>query len=182
METPQNPEGAPVDAYAARLSRCARVFEHASFQFMNIDSVSGYQDSAAMLATFNAPSSSSPSFLPAVPSPLSPRRAHGRHQQDDSRPFYPTAFMNPGQGQTPQFPSTGSRDQPRLAFSSRSIKAVPTAQKAGKLREQRREFYLNKVKQGRDDSRWESRIEDVSTRPYQPIPVLVPVLVLVLVP
>lgn len=103
-----------------------------------------------MLATSNFPSSSPHAFLPVIPSPLSPRRAtHGHYQ-----PRLFSDFM------TSQQPSDTRRSQ-QTPFSARPIKPVPTTQRPDALRERRRDIFLKKIKQTRDDSRWESRTEDV---------------------
>ncbi|GAB7348141.1 hypothetical protein MBLNU459_g6157t1 [Dothideomycetes sp. NU459] len=108
-----------------------------------------------MLATSSFACPTPHNFLPVIPSPLSPRRAsHARHQ-----PRLFSGFM------TSQL-SSDTRHSPQTPFSSRPIKPVPTAQKPDALRERRRDIFLKKIKQTRDDSRWEARTEDMARLDY----------------
>lgn len=59
-------------------------------------------------------------------------------------------------------PSHVSSSSSHTPYSARPIKAVPpTTNRSDALRERRRNIFLKKVKQDRDDARWGSRIEDV---------------------
>lgn len=49
----------------------------------------------------------------------------------------------------------------RLAYSKRDIKRAPTANQDA-LKDKRRGMFLRKVREGRDDKRFEARGEDVS--------------------
>lgn len=97
-----------------------------------------------MLATSPYFSSASHGFLPAVPSPLLPRSANiygGR------RP----AFMSaPG----------AQKDVP---FAKRPVKKAPSPQH-DELKERRRNNFLRKVQDGREEKRFDARGEDVRVR------------------
>ncbi|KAF1988116.1 hypothetical protein K402DRAFT_453278 [Aulographum hederae CBS 113979] len=88
-------------------------------------------------------------FLPARPSPLSPRSANAV--------FKPALFMSK--------PSNQSRDVP---FSKRAAKTASTLrpQSRDETRERRRNMFMKKVQQGREDSRWASRGDQILRSDY----------------
>lgn len=98
-----------------------------------------------MLATPRPPSSSPHAFLPAIPSPLSPRSAniYGRNQRH---------FMSD--------PPKSHNDNDATPFSKRAVRKAPTPIPDA-LREKRRGMFLRKVEESRQDRRFESRGEDV---------------------
>lgn len=50
-----------------------------------------------------------------------------------------------------------------MPFPARPIKTAPaTVNRSDALRERRRNIFLKKVQQNRDDTRWGTRVEDVS--------------------
>lgn len=114
-----------------------------------------------MLATspFHTPTSSPPfAFLPEHPSPLSPRSAniHGpRRVGSMSSPTTP-ATAHAKQGIADQENNSSGR----VPFSKRAVKKPP-GPKSDELKERRRDLFLKKVKQGREDKRFETRGEDV---------------------
>ncbi|TKA65502.1 hypothetical protein B0A49_05716 [Cryomyces minteri] len=75
------------------------------------------------------------SYAPAIPSPLSPRR---------SRPHQ----ISPSNTSNPPSP---------VAFSKRPIRANPALQSRDVVKERRRDLFLKKVQQGRDNRKWEAR-------------------------
>ncbi|KAK5169313.1 hypothetical protein LTR04_005648 [Oleoguttula sp. CCFEE 6159] len=79
------------------------------------------------------------SYAPAIPSPLSPRRSRP-HQ------IFPSNTLNP---------------PPPVAFSKRPVKANPALQSRDVVKERRRNLFLKKVQQGRDNRRWEARGDQV---------------------
>ena len=96
------------------------------------------------------------SFLPKIPSPLSPRRSssssnaqtHGPPPQRPPQPIF-TMSANP----QPQ--------QSQVPYSQRAIKRAPAVSQDA-LKERRRGMFLRKVREGREESRWGRRGEDVS--------------------
>jgi hypothetical protein len=58
----------------------------------------------------------------------------------------------------------------KTPYSSRPIKTAPAPPRADALREQRRNMFLRKVRQSRDDSKWDNRIEDVCFHSPLPFP------------
>jgi hypothetical protein len=107
------------------------------------------------------PSSSPHAYLPAVSSPLSPRSVniYGPRQMSTD-PHTKQAF-------NASIASTTSRTQPSPAatkptpFSQRTIKKTPSP-RSDDLRAQRRTAFLRKVRDGRDERRFELREDDVS--------------------
>lgn len=114
----------------------------------------GDKNTSNMLATSNFGSTSSQphKFLPSVPSPLSPRRAN---VQASSSSFW--SFDTSMTNSTPQ---QASNQQSHVPFSSRPVKTAPIP-RSDALRERRRDMFLRKVRQSRDDNKWDSRIDDV---------------------
>lgn len=103
-----------------------------------------------MLATSSYANSGPHAFLPAVPSPLSPRSANIYGRRRD-------AFMSASK-------SADEKEQKQVAsvpFSKRTVKKTPSP-KQDELKERRRNLFLKKVKEGREDKRFEARGEDVS--------------------
>jgi hypothetical protein len=110
-----------------------------------------------MLATSNFGSSSSQphKFLPSVPSPLSPRRANVKSSS--------TSFWSFDTSMATSASQHASNQQSHVPFSSRPVKAAPVP-RSDALRERRRDMFLRKVRQARDENKWDSRIDDVSFR------------------
>lgn len=107
-----------------------------------------------MLATSNYGSTSSQphKFLPSVPSPLSPRRANVKS---------PSTFVwSFDTSMATSAPQQAPNQQSHVPFSSRPVKTAPTP-RSDALRERRRDMFLRKVRQSRDDNKWDSRIDDV---------------------
>jgi hypothetical protein len=100
-----------------------------------------------MSSAFNA-------FLPAIPSPLSPRSAnvYGKAQR---------TFMSASGQENADASNSNVKDVKDVAFSKRPVKKAPSPN-PDELKERRRKLFLKKVQDGRDDKRWESRGEDVS--------------------
>jgi hypothetical protein len=107
-----------------------------------------------MLATSNFGSTPSQShkFLPSVPSPLSPRRANVKSPS--------TSFWSFDTSMATSAPQNASNQQSHVPFSSRPVKAAPVP-RSDALRERRRDMFLRKVRQARDENKWDSRIDDV---------------------
>lgn len=107
-----------------------------------------------MLATSNFGSASSQphKFLPSVPSPLSPRRANVKSSSASFWSF-DTSMADPAI-------QHASSQQSHVPFSSRPVKAAPLP-RSDALRERRRDMFLRKVRQARDENKWDSRIDDV---------------------
>jgi hypothetical protein len=57
-------------------------------------------------------------------------------------------------------PQHASSQQPDVPFSSRPVKSAPVP-RSDALRERRRDMFLRKVRQARDENKWDSRIDDV---------------------
>lgn len=110
-----------------------------------------------MLATSNYGSTSSQphKFLPSVPSPLSPRRANVKSPS--------TSFWSFDTSMATSAPQQAPNQQSHVPFSSRPVKAAPIP-RSDALRERRRDMFLRKVRQSRDDNKWDSRIDDVCFR------------------
>lgn len=85
--------------------------------------------------------------LPRRPSPLSPRSAN-------ARPRFPAPFMSA--------PSDAKPDAP---FSRRPVRANPAMQSRDAAKEKRRDMFLKRVQQDREDRRWEVRGEQVGNPP-----------------
>jgi hypothetical protein len=107
-----------------------------------------------MLATSNFGSTPSQphKFLPSVPSPLSPRRANVKSPS--------TSFWSFETSMATSAPQNASNQQSHVPFSSRPVKAAPVP-RSDALRERRRDMFLRKVRQARDENKWDSRIDDV---------------------
>jgi hypothetical protein len=107
-----------------------------------------------MLATSNIGSTPSQphKFLPSVPSPLSPRRANAKSPS--------TSFWSFDTSMATSAPQHASNQQSHVPFSSRPVKSAPVP-RSDALRERRRDMFLRKVRQARDENKWDSRIDDV---------------------
>lgn len=96
------------------------------------------------------------SFLPTIPSPLSPRSANvygGWRAQAFASMSSPSSDEN----------SVSSKQKENVGvipFSKRPVKKAPSP-KQDELKERRRSIFLKKVKEGRDDKRFEARGEDI---------------------
>lgn len=87
-------------------------------------------------------------FLPKIPSPLSPRSANiygGARQQ---QPIFMSDDLNKQQSSA-------------VPYSKRAIKRAPAVSQDA-LKERRRGMFLKKVREGREDKRFEKHGEDVS--------------------
>ncbi|KAI4720287.1 hypothetical protein E4T48_03415 [Aureobasidium sp. EXF-10727] len=111
-----------------------------------------------MLATSNFGSTPSQphKFLPSVPSPLSPRRANVKSS---------TSFWSFDTSMATSAPQQASNQQSHVPFSSRPVKAAPIP-RSDALRERRRDMFLRKVRQARDENKWDSRIDDMARLDY----------------
>lgn len=111
-------------------------------------------------------------FLPKIPSPLSPRSANingSVSSSNGNRPHQPN-FMNSANSdasttkpQNSSFSFSAPAQQP-LPYSKRAIKRAPTVSQDA-LTERRRGMFLRKVREGREDKRFERHGEDVSIFP-----------------
>ncbi|THX75218.1 hypothetical protein D6D04_07515 [Aureobasidium pullulans] len=112
-----------------------------------------------MLATSNFGSTSSQphKFLPSVPSPLSPRRANVQASS--------SSFWSFDTSMTTSTPQQASNQRSHVPFSSRPVKTAPVP-RSDALRERRRDMFLRKVRQSRDDNKWDSRIDDMARLDY----------------
>jgi hypothetical protein len=93
-------------------------------------------------------------FLPKIPSPLSPRSAniHGNGSTHAQQPIFMTGAENP---------SEKSQTSPSaLPYAKRAIKKAPVVSQDA-LKERRRGMFLKKVREGREDKRFERHGEDV---------------------
>jgi hypothetical protein len=108
-------------------------------------------------------------FLPKIPSPLSPRSANingsasasssNRTQQPD---FMSSENYDASIPQKPESSFTFNAPAPQhLPFSKRAIKRAPAVSQDA-LTERRRGMFLKKVREGREDRRFERHGEDVS--------------------
>lgn len=88
-------------------------------------------------------------FLPKIPSPLSPRSANIQ-SNGSTRPI----FMSSDDLNKPQSPSP-------VPYAKRAIKRAPVVSQDA-LKERRRGMFLKKVREGREDKRFEKHGEDVS--------------------
>ena len=112
-------------------------------------------------------------FLPKIPSPLSPRSANingSVSSSNGNRPHQPN-FMNSANSdasttkpQNSSFSFSAPAQQP-LPYSKRAIKRAPTVSQDA-LTERRRGMFLRKVREGREDKRFERHGEDVSISRY----------------
>ena len=87
-------------------------------------------------------------FLPKIPSPLSPRSAN-IHGNGTARPIFMSDDLS-----KPQSPSP-------VPYAKRAIKRAPVVSQDA-LKERRRGMFLKKVREGREDKRFEKHGEDVS--------------------
>ncbi|KAG9520173.1 hypothetical protein KCU93_g7758, partial [Aureobasidium melanogenum] len=62
-------------------------------------------------------------------------------------------------------PQQATNQQLHVPFSSRPVKAAPIP-RSDALRERRRDMFLRKVRQSRDDNKWDSRIDDMARLDY----------------
>ncbi|KAG9613933.1 hypothetical protein KCV04_g16676, partial [Aureobasidium melanogenum] len=62
-------------------------------------------------------------------------------------------------------PQQAPNQQSHVPFSSRPVKAAPIP-RSDALRERRRDMFLRKVRQSRDDNKWDSRIDDMARLDY----------------
>ncbi len=120
-------------------------------------------------------------YLPTTPSPLSPRSAniYGRPPPHAQSYVPSSSFMStPAKHQTPLANTDVTQNEnttphppiftfssppsttTTVPFSKRPIKKAPT-QKPNELRERRRGAFLRKVREGREEGRFESRGEDI---------------------
>ncbi|CAD0113466.1 unnamed protein product [Aureobasidium uvarum] len=111
-----------------------------------------------MLATSNFGSTPSQphKFLPSVPSPLSPRRANVKNS---------TSFWSFDTSMATSTSQQASNQPSHVPFSSRPVKAAPIP-RSDALRERRRDMFLRKVRQARDENKWDSRIDDMARLDY----------------
>jgi hypothetical protein len=107
-------------------------------------------------------------FLPKIPSPLSPRSANinGSASSSNRTQQQQPNFMNSenSDASTQQKPQSGftSNAPAPLPYSKRAIKRAPAVSQDA-LTERRRGMFLKKVREGREDRRFERHGEDVST-------------------
>ncbi|KAK3722661.1 hypothetical protein LTR37_002231 [Vermiconidia calcicola] len=101
-----------------------------------------------MLATSTYTSSAHHAFLPTIPSPLSPRSAN----------IYGWPRMSSSEEKQKQ------KDAP-VPFAKRPVKKAPSP-KPDELKERRRNLFLKKVKNGREERRFEQRGEDIMRLDY----------------
>jgi hypothetical protein len=117
-------------------------------------------------------------FLPHTPSPLSPRcgnsaqiLGHARHSGPFSTPMTAPAPQTPPESQTDGTAFGGSTferpqpaaDQPlRQPPVTRQLRPLSNRLNKDTLPERRRNLFLNKVRRGRDDKKWEVRSEDLA--------------------
>ena len=100
-------------------------------------------------------SSAHNAFLPAIPSPLSPRSANV-----GSKPFR-FSMSNLDQENTNTNASKTVKNA-TVAFSKRPVKKAPSPS-SDELKERRRRNFLRRVVDEREEKRFEARGEDVST-------------------
>ncbi|KAH0365204.1 hypothetical protein KCU65_g6256, partial [Aureobasidium melanogenum] len=62
-------------------------------------------------------------------------------------------------------PQQATNQQSHVPFSSRPVKTAPVP-RSDALRERRRDMFLRKVRQSRDDNKWDSRIDDMARLDY----------------
>ncbi|KAK4992441.1 hypothetical protein LTR50_001200 [Elasticomyces elasticus] len=93
-------------------------------------------------------------FAPSIPSPLSPRRADGR-----SSFLHPSSFMNTNAS------ASGARHT-RTPCPPRPTKQSRTVQGRDALRDKRRDLFLKKVQEGREDRRWDARGDQILRLDY----------------
>ncbi|KAH0337170.1 hypothetical protein KCU81_g8230, partial [Aureobasidium melanogenum] len=62
-------------------------------------------------------------------------------------------------------PQQAQNQQSHVPFSSRPVKTAPIP-RSDALRERRRDMFLRKVRQSRDDNKWDSRIDDMARLDY----------------
>ncbi|KAG9737239.1 hypothetical protein E4T50_07054 [Aureobasidium sp. EXF-12298] len=62
-------------------------------------------------------------------------------------------------------PQQAPNQQSHVPFSSRPVKSAPIP-RSHALRERRRDMFLRKVRQSRDDNKWDSRIDDMARLDY----------------
>lgn len=110
------------------------------------------------------PSSSPHAFLPTIPSPLSPRSAniygpsstrhhHAMNQPTDQKPNAAFTFDKSSL-------TSNSSAKNNVPFSQRPIKRAP-APKQDELKDRRRNAFLRKVQNNRENKRYEARGEDI---------------------
>jgi hypothetical protein len=107
-------------------------------------------------------------FLPKIPSPLSPRSAniHGSASSNNGNRSQQPNFMsseNDATTKNPQssFTFNAAPATAPLPYSKRAIKRAPAVSQDA-LTERRRGMFLKKVREGREDKRFERHGEDVS--------------------
>lgn len=112
-----------------------------------------------MLASTPYISSANNTFLPTIPSPLSPRSAniHGGR-----RCFMASHEQAEKQSQNPD---SDKEKKAEVPFARRSIKKAPSPRQ-DELKERRRGMFLKKVREGREERRFDSRGEDVCIFAY----------------
>jgi hypothetical protein len=107
-------------------------------------------------------------FLPKIPSPLSPRSANingsaSSSSSNGNRPQQPNFMSSENDASKPQhftFSAPAPAPAP-LPYSKRAIKRAPAVSQDA-LTERRRGMFLKKVREGREDRRFERHGEDVS--------------------
>ena len=108
-------------------------------------------------------------FLPKIPSPLSPRSANingSAFASSNNRTQQPNSMSSENYDasttQKPQSSFTFNAPAPQpLPYSKRAIKRAPAVSQDA-LTERRRGMFLKKVREGREDRRFERHGEDVS--------------------
>ena len=104
-------------------------------------------------------------FLPKIPSPLSPRSANINGSASSSNGYrqqQPNLMSSENDASTKQPQSSFTFNAPALLpYSKRAIKRAPAVSQDA-LTERRRGMFLKKVREGREDRRFERHGEDVS--------------------
>jgi hypothetical protein len=106
-------------------------------------------------------------FLPKIPSPLSPRSANingsaSSSSSNGNRPQQPNFMSSENDASKPQhFTFSAPAPAAPLPYSKRAIKRAPAVSQDA-LTERRRGMFLKKVREGREDRRFERHGEDVS--------------------
>ncbi|EMC97720.1 hypothetical protein BAUCODRAFT_147761 [Baudoinia panamericana UAMH 10762] len=99
---------------------------------------------------------STQTFLPRIPSPLSPISAnsqiHGRYSS-------PSSYMSDASSEKTRPQTRGKQGWSKRAANLK--KAPSSLSKSDELKERRRRMFLQKVRDGREEGRWERRGEDI---------------------
>jgi hypothetical protein len=123
-------------------------------------SISGRRITAMLASPFYTQTQTPPTtyrqreFLPKIPSPLSPRSAniHGNGSTHAQQPIFMTGTENPS--------DKSQTSLSALPYAKRAIKKAPVVSQDA-LKERRRGMFLKKVREGREDKRFERHGEDV---------------------